>query len=334
MTLGSYINATAQQAPPVPVPLQAAPAPLPASPMPPQAVQAAPSEQLDQMVAPIALYPDALIAQILAASTYPTEIVMADRFILERQGLTGSQLAQAVDHQNWDPSVKALIQFPSILANMDKNLSWTTALGVAYAQQPQDVMGAIQSMRIRAEQAGTLKSCAQEQVITEGSSIVIQPPSPQAVYVPQYNPWIAYGPPVAVYPGWVSYPGLYTPDPGVLFGAAVGLAVFTGFGWGWGHWGTDWHGHNVVFNHNIYRGHGPTLISHSFNHGFVGHPGGFHHGVARNGFRPGGFGHAGFGGHHGSPGGFHGGRVGFHGGGFHGGGFHGGGGHGGGHGHH
>ncbi len=136
MTLGSYINATPQQAPLAPIPLQAAPAP-----MPPQAIQAVPSEQLDQMVAPIALYPDALVAKILAASAYPTQIVEADRFIQEHQGLTGAPLAQAVDQENWDPSVKALIQFPSVLASMDKNQSWTTALGVAYAQQPQDVMG-------------------------------------------------------------------------------------------------------------------------------------------------------------------------------------------------
>src|SRR5690349_1859724 len=108
-------------------------------------------EELQQLVAPIALYPDALVAQILAASTYPTEIVEADRWMQSNSGLQGKQLAKEVNKQPWDPSVKALTQFPSVLANMDKNLSWTSSLGDAYVNQEQDVMDAVQVMRRRAQ---------------------------------------------------------------------------------------------------------------------------------------------------------------------------------------
>ena len=115
-------------------------------------------EQLDQLVAPIALYPDALIAQILAAATDPTEIVEADRWLQQNSGLKGTALAQAVDKQAWDPSVKALFQFPAVLRNMDQNLAWTSALGDANASQPQAVLNAVQAMRRRAQQAGNLQS--------------------------------------------------------------------------------------------------------------------------------------------------------------------------------
>src|SRR5712691_3630118 len=121
-------------------------------------------QELQQLVAPIALYPDALVAQVLAASTYPTEIVEADRWMQQRSNLKGEQLAQAVDQTSWDPSVKALTQFPSVLANMDKNLSWAPALGDAYVNQQQAVLDAVQTMRKRAQQAGNLKTTAQETV--------------------------------------------------------------------------------------------------------------------------------------------------------------------------
>src|SRR5713226_2233489 len=160
-------------------------------------------QQLDQLVAPIALYPDALIAQILAASTYPAEIVETERWMQAHSSLKGDPLAQEVDKQPWDSSVKALTQFPAVLANMDKNLSWTSALGDAYENQPQDVLNAVQVMRQRAQQAGNLKSTAQETVATEGQTIVIQPASPDVVYVPEYDPWLVYGAPLVEYPGWV-----------------------------------------------------------------------------------------------------------------------------------
>src|SRR6266568_385764 len=128
------------------------------------AVQRAPvtAEKLQQLVAPIALYPDELVAQVLAAATYPTEIVEANRWLQQNSSLKDAQLADAVDKQPWDPSVKALTQFPSVLANMDKNLSWTSALGDAYFNQEQEVMNAVQVMRQEAANAGNLKTTAEE----------------------------------------------------------------------------------------------------------------------------------------------------------------------------
>src|SRR6266852_7553930 len=141
-------------------------------------------QELQQLVAPFALYPDALVAQILAASTYPTEIVEADRWLQTHSELKGQNLADEVDKQSWDPSVKALTQFPSVLENMDKNLSWTSSLGDAYASQQQDVMDAVQVMRQQARKAGHLKSNEQEKVTTQGNTIVIEPGNPDVVYLP------------------------------------------------------------------------------------------------------------------------------------------------------
>jgi hypothetical protein len=257
-------------------------------------------EEIQQLVAPIALYPDALVSQILAGATYPTEIVEADRWIQEHGSLKGKDLASEVDKQSWDPSVKALAQFSSVLANMDKNLSWTSALGEAYVNQPQDVMDAVQVMRRRAEQSGNLKSDQHVNVQTQGQTVAIEPANPDVVYVPTYDPWIAYGAPVVAWPGWYWYPGLYAIGPGIGFGVGFGIGFFGGFGWGWHHWGMDWGRRTVVFNHN-------TFISHSRT--FYGGHGGFRDfGAAR-----------GYSGSH--DGGFH--NGGFHDGGFHGEGFHG-----------
>jgi hypothetical protein len=314
----------------------APPPPALAAPGTGQAAQPSP-EQLDQLVAPIALYPDALIAQILAAAADPTEVVEAHRWLQQNSKLKGTALAQAVDKQAWDPSVKALVQFPAVLQNMDQNLAWTSALGDANASQPQAVLNAIQAMRRRAQRAGNLKSTSQQTVTTQGQTVVIQPANPEVVYVPEYDPWIVYGPPVGIYPYWDPYPGLYLDGPGYAFGLGIGIGLFAGFGWGWGHWGADWHGGRLMYNHRGFIGHGGAF-GHDFNHGYANfaHGGGFHgvaphagagfHAGATRAFAPRGrtsFG----GGFHG--GGFHGG--GFHAGGFHAGGFHGGGGHGGGH---
>ena len=255
-------------------------APQPSDPAAEAAPQ--PSEKLDQIVAPIALYPDALVAQILAASTYPTEVAEAAQWMQQHSGLKGEELAKAVDQQTWDPSVKALAQFPSVLADMDKNLSWTSALGDAYANQPQDVLNAVQVMRGRAQQAGNLKSTSQETVTSEGQTIVIQPANPAVVYVPEYDPWLVYGGPVEVYPGWVAVPEIFAAGPSLSFGLGIGIGIFSGFGWGWHHWGADWHGRSVVYNHESYRGHAASA-----------HAGGFHGGHADS-TRAGGFagGHA------------------------------------------
>jgi uncharacterized membrane protein YgcG len=319
--------------------------------------------QLQQLVAPIALYPDALVAQILAAATYPDQVVEADRWVQQNTDLKGEQLGQEVDKQSWDPSVKALAVFPSVLGNMDKNLSWTSSLGDAYVNQPQDVMNALQVMRQRAEKAGNLKSTSQENVSQQGTTIVIEPPDPQVVYVPEYDPWLVYGSPIGVWPGWYDYPGLFLPGPGIAFGLGFGVGFFGGFGWGWNHWGSDWHHRNIIFDHHSYESHSRTFFNHdAFNRGRDGfnyRQPDFGHGAA--GFNHGSQGfHAGperiptlhgppatghqSGLHSGAFSGFdHGGSVrgmssrgqsslggGFHGGGSHGGGFHGGGSHGGG----
>src|SRR5919108_5933784 len=190
---------------------QAAISTSPPATQPALATQPAPEapEQLQQLVAPIAVYPDALVAQILAAATYPEQVVEADRWMQQHTELQGEQLAQEVNQQPWDPSVKALTQFPSVLANLDKNLSWTSALGDAYVNQQQDVLNAVQAMRKRAQDAGTLKSTPQQTVTTQGQTIIIEPANPGVVYVPEYNPWIVYGPPVVAWPGWYAYPGLF-----------------------------------------------------------------------------------------------------------------------------
>jgi uncharacterized membrane protein YgcG len=209
-------------------------------------------EQLQRLVAPIALYPDSLVAQILAASTFPEEVVEADRFVQDHPDLKDQALAQAVDQQSWDPSVKALTAFPSVLGNMDKNLSWTSSLGDAYYNQQQDVMDAVQVMRQKAEAAGNLKSTPQQTVTTQGSTVVIQPAAPDVVYVPAYNPWVVYGYPIAPWPAWYAYPGIWYGGPFLSFGVGFGIGFFGGFGWGWPHWGFDWHNHYVWYNHARY----------------------------------------------------------------------------------
>jgi hypothetical protein len=291
-------------------------------------------QELQQLVAPIALYPDALVSQILAGATYPTEIVEADRWMQGYPNLAGQELANEVDKQPWDPSVKALTQFPSVLASMDKNLSWTSSLGDAYANEPQDVMDAVQVLRARAQQAGNLKNNKQEKVETQGNTIIIEPAEPEVVYVPTYDPWIVYGTPVVAWPGWYWYPGLYVPGPGIGFGLGFGFGFLAGFAWGWHHWGCDWGHRTVIYNHTTYISHSTTIVNrdhftrttnnfnhttNNLNHGQAGAQhgpsgqsgvhsgafGGFNHGAVSNGFSA--RGRSSFGGE-------------FHGGGFHGGG--------------
>jgi hypothetical protein len=255
-----------------------------AAPQPPE--DASPVAQLSadtlyQLVAPIALYPDPLVAQILAAATYPAQVVEADRWMQQHTGLKGDALAQAVDPQSWDPSVKALTQFPPVLEMMDKNLTWTSSLGDAYVNGQQNVLDAVQVMRQRAQQAGNLNSTQQETVTTEGQTIVVEPTDPDVVYVPEYDPWVVYGDPLAFYPEWVGVPGVFIDGPGIAFGLGIGIGVFGGFGWGWHHWGTDWHGHDVMYDHDRYISHSPTFIHHSdlgYGHPLLAHPGGFPHG--------------------------------------------------------
>jgi hypothetical protein len=250
---------------------------------PPRAQQT--PEQLQRLVAPIALYPDSLVAQVLAASTFPDEVVEADRWVQAHPDLKGEALGQAVDQQPWDPSVKALAAFPSVLGNMDKNLSWTSSLGDAYYNQQQDVMDAVQVMRHKAEQTGNLKSTPQQVVKEEGPDIDIDPAQPDVVYVPAYNPWLVYGYPVAAWPGWYPYPGIWFGGPYLSFGLGFGIGWFGGYGWGWGHWGFDWHNHYAIYNHGRYFSRSRTFYNRSnFYRG-----GGVRGGVARGGVynRPG-----------------------------------------------
>jgi Protein of unknown function (DUF3300) len=213
------------------------------------------AEELQGLVAPIALYPDALVAQVLAAATFPDQVGVADYWVQQNKNLTGSALMQAVDQQAWDPSVKALVQFPSVLDNLAKNLSWTSALGEAYHNQSADVMTAIQTLRAKAKAAGNLKSSSQITVVQQSPEvIVIQSPSPQVVYVPQYNPTVVYGYPY-VTPGY-STAALVT--TGVLaFGAGIAVGAMMSGGccaWGYSSWNCGWHGTAVVYHGGAYYG--------------------------------------------------------------------------------
>src|SRR5271154_122748 len=208
-------------------------------------------DELQQLAAPIALYPDALVAQVLAAATFPDQIAAAEGWYQYHSNLTGSALMAAVDQQPWDPAVKALTQFPSVLSNLASNLTWTSSLGEAYNTQSGDVMTAIQVLRAKAYAAGNLKSSTQLSVVQQSPQvIVIQPVNPQVVYVPMYNPAVVYGYPYVV-PAYV-----YVPPPAgaaiVAFGVgiAVGAMMAGGsYGWGYSSWNCGWHGSTAVVYH-------------------------------------------------------------------------------------
>src|SRR5271155_4916293 len=183
------------------------------------------AEELQAVVAPIALYPDALVAQILSAATFPDQVAIASYWLEQNKSLTGSALVTAVDAQSWDKSVKALTQFPSVLNNMSTNLSWTSQLGEDYHNQSAEVMTAIQTLRAKAKTAGNLKTTPQVTVVQQSPQvIVIQPTNPQVVYVPEYNPAIVYGYPYVV-PAYV----YVAPPPST---SAVVAAGVIGFGLG------------------------------------------------------------------------------------------------------
>jgi len=213
------------------------------------------AEELDGIVAPIALYPDALVAQILGAATFPYEIVDATLWLKDNSQLKDDALAKAVDQQSWDPAVKALTQFPSVLDNLAKNLAWASALGEASATQQPDVMAAVQRMRAKAQAAGNLKSSPEIKVIQESpQTIVIQPANPQIVYVPAYNPTVIYGVPV-VTPGYSSSDVAAAAIISFGVGIAVGAMMYGGCcGWGWSYWGTNWRGNTIIYNRNVYVG--------------------------------------------------------------------------------
>jgi hypothetical protein len=215
---------------------------------------------LKQLVAPIALYPDALVGQILAASTYPDQVVGADRWMQAHSNLKGAELAKEVDQQSWDPSVKALTEYPSVLANMDKNLAWTSSLGDVYMNQPDALLKTVQTMRQIAKKAGTLKSTPQQTVAMEDQSIDIQPTNPNVVYLPQYNPWSVYGEPIPAYADWFEEPGIFFGGPDIFWGDGFDLGFYDGFDWGWPVWGCDWHHHRVTHRGTAYTSYSRTFV--------------------------------------------------------------------------
>ena len=209
------------------------------------------ADELQQLVAPIALYPDALVAQVLSSATYPDQVAEAAGWLQQHSNLTGPTLMQAVDSQRWDPSVKALTQFPSVLGNLAANLTWTSSLGEAYHTQSADVMAAVQVLRAKALAAGNLKSGAQLSVVQQSPQvIVIQPVNPQVVYVPVYNPTVVYGYPY-VTPAYVAPPVAATAVVAFGVGIAVGAMMAGGsYAWGYSSWNCGWHGTTTV----VYRG--------------------------------------------------------------------------------
>jgi hypothetical protein len=209
------------------------------------------ADELQQLVAPIALYPDALVAQVLSSATYPDQVAEAAGWLQQHSNLTGPTLMQAVDAQRWDPSVKALTQFPSVLGNLAANLTWTSSLGEAYHTQSADVMAAVQVLRAKALAAGNLKSGAQLSVVQQSPQvIVIQPVNPQVVYVPVYNPTVVYGYPY-VTPAYVAPPVAATAVVAFGVGIAVGAMMAGGsYAWGYSSWNCGWHGTTTV----VYRG--------------------------------------------------------------------------------
>ncbi len=210
------------------------------------------AQELQALVAPIALYPDALVAQILSGATFPDQIAVANNWLLQNKSLSGNALTQAVNGQSWDPSVKALTQFPSVLNNMAQNMAWTSQLGEAYHNQSADVMTAVQTLRAQAKAAGNLKSGSQITVVQQSpQTIVIQPTNPQVVYVPVYNPAVIYGTPYVV-------PYYSTADvvaTGLLaFGAGIAVGAAISGGWGWNSWNCNWYHGGVYYGNHPYYG--------------------------------------------------------------------------------
>jgi hypothetical protein len=226
------------------------------------------AEEIQQLAAPIALYPDALVAQVLAAATFPDQVAGAAGWLQQNGNLAGSPLMQAVDRQPWDPSVKALTQFPSVLGNMATNLTWTSSLGEAYHTQPADVMSAIQFLRAKALAAGNLKSGPQVTVVQQSPQIiVIQPANPQVVYVPVYNYAVVYGYPY-VTPAYVAPPIAATAVVAFGVGIAIGAMMNSHYTWGYSSWNCGWHGTTTV----VYRG-GAYYGNNAWHGGYYGSSG-------------------------------------------------------------
>ncbi len=219
------------------------------------------------MVAPIALYPDNLVSIVLAASTYPAEVVAANQWLHALGGTPPEQIAaQANSQTSWDPSIKALVAFPQVLDTMSQNLQWTTDLGNAYYNQPQDVMQTIQVMRGRAQAAGNLQDNPQQVVVQDQGAIAIAPPSPEVVYVPQYNPWVVYGPPIVPYPSF-SWAAGYAGDSFISWGPGIAMGAFAVTPFGWLGWGLNWYSHAVFYGNSVWCTHSRSVRDWGFAHG-------------------------------------------------------------------
>jgi Protein of unknown function (DUF3300) len=212
-----------------------------------------PPEQLDSLVAPIALYPDPMLSQTLVASTYPLEIIQLQQWLAQNKNLKEQALADAVKKQDWDPSIQAMAALPDVVKQMSENIKWTTDLGNAFLAQQSDVMDAVQRMRKKAKDAGNLNSTEQQKVETKvvesKQVIVVQQANPEVVYVPSYNPTVVYGPPAYPYPP-IAYPppGYYAAGMAISFG--IGIAMGAAWGGGWGY-NSGWGGNNnVTINRN------------------------------------------------------------------------------------
>jgi hypothetical protein len=227
------------------------------------------AEQLEQLVAPIALYPDSLLAQVLAASTYPAQISAADQWLRGMGNAPPEQIAAGANAQtNWDPSVKALTAYPQVLTMMDQNLQWTTALGNAYYNQPQDVLQTVQVLRQRAQGAGNLQSTPQEQVQDNQGYIALAPANPEYVYVPAYNPWVVYGQPISPYPYYQPYHAVGAMvGAAIQFGAGFAVHAFFGMPFGFMGWGLDWAANAVLFHHDAWCSHSGTVADWGFARG-------------------------------------------------------------------
>ena len=255
-----------------PVPAQAPPSVPAGSPSAaaPAGTKSFSQQELDQLVAPIALYPDSLLAQVLMASTYPLEIVQAERWVKANPSLKGKALEDALQNQSWDPAVKSLAVFPQVLTMMSEKLDWTQKLGDAFLAQQQDVMATAQTLRAKAVAQGSLKDSKEQKVITEAANnttiIKIEPVNPEVVYVPTYNPSVVYGAwPYPAYPPYYWYPPGYAYG-GALLGFTAGV-IIGGALWGNANWG----GGNVDINVNRYNNFNRTNISdgnwkHNANH--------------------------------------------------------------------
>ena len=203
------------------------------------------------MLAPIALYPDSLLANVLVAATFPLEVVSADRWVKQNKDLNGDQLNAALDKMKWDLSVKALVPFPEVLAMMSEKLDWTQTLGAAFLAQQSDVMDTVQKLRAKAQAEGNLKTTKEQKVEVQGQSIVIEPASPTVVYVPAYNPAVVYGAwPYPAYPPYPYYPYGGAVAAGVI-GFAAGVAVGAAWNNGWGNWNWSGGSMNVNVNRNV-----------------------------------------------------------------------------------